>query len=267
MAGQITLGGLTTLNLSTHLDPMFTDLYSIWNVFSPTSGVLIASNPIKVTVSGTVDMAVQNSNVHKEKIVFVDPTRSANGKEAEWNWSSGTFQGRFVNDAYTVAADWVDVVGTSAGITSIKFGGPTSPLVDNTTTLGTGALRWSVVYAGTGTINTSDAREKTAVAPLTVAEIAASKDLAREVGSFQFLAAVADKGAAARRHIGMTVQKAMEIMTAHGLDPMRYAFICRDSWSATETDPAGDRYGFRADELLLFIARGFEARLTALEAA
>ncbi len=31
---QITLGSLTTLNLSTHLDPMFTDLYSVWNGFS-----------------------------------------------------------------------------------------------------------------------------------------------------------------------------------------------------------------------------------------
>jgi hypothetical protein len=29
---------------------------------------------------------------------------------------------------------------------------------------------------------------------------------------------------------------------------------------------AGDAYGFRTDQLLLFIARGFDARLTALEA-
>lgn len=34
-----------------------------------------------------------------------------------------------------------------------------------------------------------------------------------------------------------------------------------------EYRPAGDRYSFRHDELLLFIARGFAARLDALESA
>ncbi|GEL44183.1 hypothetical protein MEX01_47740 [Methylorubrum extorquens] len=33
----------------------------------------------------------------------------------------------------------------------------------------------------------------------------------------------------------------------------------------TPATPAGDRYGFRADQLALFIAAGYEARLAALE--
>lgn len=137
---------------------------------------------------------------------------------------------------------------------------------DNAITCGGPSNRFSTVYAGTGTINTSDAREKTPVVSLTDPEIAAAKDLAKEIGSYQFLSAVAAKGAEARHHIGMTVQRAIEVMTAHGLDPFRYGFICHDEWAATETEPAGDRYSFRPDELLLFIARGFEARLSALEA-
>ena len=173
----------------------------------------------------------------------------------------------------------------------------TKPIADGTYTLGAASNRWSTVYASTGSINTSDAREKTAVQPLTAAEIAAAKQLAAELGSFRFLAAVAAKGPAARLHIGMTVQRAMEIMVGHGLDPMAYGFICHDAWSAetvparterretglsdaqgqpltelvelepARTIPAGDRYGFRVDELLLFLARGFDARLRALEAA
>ena len=88
-------------------------------------------------------------------------------------------------------------------------------------------------------------------------------------------------------------------MHSHGLDPFRYGFICYDqwdeqpeivsSWPAKEAvldeagnviepaidagsevvqpyRPAGDRYSFRHDELLLFIARGIDARLSALEA-
>jgi len=170
------------------------------------------------------------------------------------------------------------------------------PATDNTQTLGAAANRWSVVYAGTGTINTSDAREKTEVAPMTANEIAAAKQLAGEFGTFRFLSAVAEKGAAARMHIGMTVQRAMDIMIANGLDPLNYGFICHDRWpdvtiaarteprktglfnaqgeemvEQVEVEPArvikgGDRYGFRPDELLLFLARGFDARLAALEA-
>ena len=99
---------------------------------------------------------------------------------------------------------------------------------DNTKTLGGPSNRWSVVYAGTGTINTSDARDKTPVRKLKAAELAAARDLAGEICVYQWLASVEEKGDAARLHIGMTVQRAIEIMESHGLDPWRYGFICRD---------------------------------------
>lgn len=152
---------------------------------------------------------------------------------------------------------------------------------DNTQTWGSAAKRWAVIYAGTGAINTSDAREKTAVKPLTIAEIEAAKQLSAEIGAYRFLSAIAAKGDDARSHIGMTVQRAIEVMESHGLAPFAYGFICYDEWPESivtheatddapewiETIPAGNRYSFRPDELLFFIARGFEARLSALEAA
>lgn len=141
------------------------------------------------------------------------------------------------------------------------------PGADNAKSLGLPAARWSQLYATTGTINTSDARDKTAVEPLTAAEIAAASDLAREVGAFRFLDSVLRKGDAARRHVGLTVQRAMDVMAAHGLVPSRYGFICRDEWPGQEAgETAGERYGFRPDQLALFIARGQEARLAAIEA-
>lgn len=135
--------------------------------------------------------------------------------------------------------------------------GHVSAGVDNAQTFGSASKRWSQFFAGTGTINTSDAREKTAVAELNFAEIAAASQLSREVGTYQFLTAVAAKGAGARHHVGMTVQRAIEVMESHGLDPFAYGFICYDTWDG------GDRYGFRTDELALFLAAGLEARLTA----
>ncbi len=169
---------------------------------------------------------------------------------------------------------------------------------DNTQTLGTASRRWSVVYAGTGTINTSDAREKTAVAPMTPDEIEAAKALSKEIGSFRFLQSIAEKGDKARTHIGFTVQRAIEIMESHGLDPFKYGFICYDSWDEVTVEhpaieaveevldengnvvtpsipaqnawtevvqTAGNIYAFRYDQLAMFLAAGFEARLSALE--
>ena len=167
------------------------------------------------------------------------------------------------------------------------FEGNVVNALDNTKTLGGAGYRWSTVYAGTGTINTSDAREKTTVRELTSAEIQAAQALAKEIGAYKFLAAVAEKGAAAREHIGMTVQRAIELLESFGLDPFTYGFICYDEWDqTTELIPgvgdvpeefrvvrkAGNRYSFRMDELLAFVARGTaaaleeqEARIAALE--
>lgn len=170
-----------------------------------------------------------------------------------------------------------------------------APGFDNAASSATASLRWSVVYAATGTINTSDAREKTDVVPLSADELAAASEMARAIGTYQWLASVAEKGAdKARHHAGLTVQRAIQIMQSHGLDPFAYGFICYDQWDELpeqwadipeerdadgnvireasrelmqEYRPSGDRYSFRTDELLLFMARGFAARLDALEAA
>lgn len=174
------------------------------------------------------------------------------------------------------------------------------PVADNTQPLGGASNRWSVVYAGTGTISTSDAREKTEVRPLSAAELAVTRELAKEIGVYKWLASIQEKGNKARDHIGLTVQRVIEIMQSHELDPYGYGFICYDEWEdqfvehsaeyqqvevrdengdiagyeqgdfvaeawTEHVQVAGSRYSFRMDELLLFIARGFEERLTALE--
>ena len=83
----------------------------------------------------------------------------------------------------------------------------------------------------------------------------------------------------------MTVQRAIEVLTSFGLSPFNYGFICYDEWEQQISDTAqdgadgpvvlreaGNRYSFRMDELLAFVARGAaaaleeqEARITALE--
>lgn len=75
---------------------------------------------------------------------------------------------------------------------------------------------------------------------LTESELSAAKDLARIIGVYKSKDAVAEKGDAARLHVGVTVQKVMAIMESHDLEPFAYSFIGYDKWddvweSLTET--------------------------------
>ena len=245
----------------------------------------------------------------------------------------GGFRWRTVNSTNTQSGP--EMVYSYEGILAVPMG--VNPASDGGANIGAPGLRFNTFFATTGAINTSDAREKTAVTSLTPEEIKAAKLLGSEIGSYKFLSAIAEKGDTARYHIGMTVQRAIEIMKFCNLEPMDYAFICYDEWVeipevttkiavgdilvtrdvevsvpteesgqfVTETrseeallasgvrytdyeayshdpayiwketsvetlvtqefKPAGNRYGFRYDQLALFIARGQEDRISQLE--
>jgi len=212
----------------------------------------------------------------------------------------------------------MNAAGAFAARWRVEASGELVPHADNTYEIGASANRPKQLWAVTGTINTSDAREKTPVRPLTAAELAAAAELGRKIGVYRWLAMVEAKGEAARQHIGMTVQRAIAILESHGLDPFAYGFVCYDEWDEQvavteerrlgrcvlsdkpevtiyenveesmadspdgdppllwvyerteqiveqEYRPAGDRYSFRMDELLAFIARGMAHRLDAVE--
>jgi hypothetical protein len=143
--------------------------------------------------------------------------------------------------------------------------GNTTPGTDNTQTLGSSFLRWSVVYAGTGTINTSDEREKQDIKDLSALEKEVAIGIKGLIKSFRFKDAVANKGDKARIHFGVTAQQVAEAFRIVGLNPDDYAMFCYDEWEATEAvinkegnevypaQPAGNRYGIRYDELLAFV--------------
>lgn len=162
---------------------------------------------------------------------------------------------------------------------NISNAGIIYPGADNAYSIGNSSMRVSAVYAANGAIQTSDARLKSEVRKFTDNEIAAAKLLSKEIGIYSWLAKQVAEGENAREHIGLTVQRAIEIMESCGLDPMHYGFICHDEWEEEDIiigyeddvtpimgkKEAGDRYSFRYDQLNLFIARGIEARLSALE--
>ena len=133
------------------------------------------------------------------------------------------------------------------------------PVADNAYSLGNASQRFSVVYAGTGTINTSDERTKTELLDLDSVELAVAKELKGAIKKFKFKDVVADKKDSARIHIGVGAQTVKSIFESHGLVAENYAILCYDEWedkvdkSGVVTKLAGNRYGIRYDELLAFI--------------
>lgn len=140
------------------------------------------------------------------------------------------------------------------------------PGADNVSTLGAGSRRWSVVYAGTGTINTSDEREKQQIRTLSEQEKAVAIKLKGLIRAFKFNDAVAKKGPEARTHFGVIAQEVERAFTEEGLSAGNYALLCYDEWEAvpavinqetgetiSEGIPAGNRYGVRYEELIAFI--------------
>lgn len=139
------------------------------------------------------------------------------------------------------------------------------PSTDNLLNLGHTSNRFKTIYAGTGTINTSDAREKREVRELSEAERAVAVRLKGLLRCFKFNDAVEQKGDGARIHCGVIAQDVKAAFEAEGLVAERYALLCYDEWPeqaevatdegevVTPSRAAGNRYGVRYEELLAFI--------------
>lgn len=122
------------------------------------------------------------------------------------------------------------------------------PGPDNARTLGNGAHRWSVVYAATGTINTSDAATKCDVTGFTDAEKRVALNLKTKIKKFRFKEAVGAKGDLARTHFGVIAQEVEAAFAAENLNASDYGVFCSDVLEDGTT-----RLGVRYDELFAFI--------------
>ncbi len=122
------------------------------------------------------------------------------------------------------------------------------PENDNVTTLGTASQRWTVVYATTGTINTSDGNSKTEVSTPSLMEVATARACLGLVRKYKLKDSVEQKGRWARWHFGLIAQDVQKAFAAHGLDAEDYGLFCAD-----ELEDGTTRLGLRYEELLAFI--------------
>ena len=145
----------------------------------------------------------------------------------------------------------------SASRFQITTGGAVTPGADNTQTLGSASLRWSTIFAGTGTINTSDERSKRDISAIPDDWLDAWGDV--EWCRYKFIEGN-------RWHTGLVAQQVRDAFAARDLDATKIGLLCFDEWEATPeiaavkddegnanlpnqpARPAGDRWGLRYDE-------------------
>lgn len=107
---------------------------------------------------------------------------------------------------------------------------------DNAVSCGASTKRWSTVYAGTGTINTSDRNEKENIRDIDEKYIRLFEKL-RPV-TYEFIGGNHD-----RIHIGYISQEVKEAMDEVGLTDLEFAGYCRDKKTEDVLDESGALVG------------------------
>lgn len=115
------------------------------------------------------------------------------------------------------------------------------PATDNTYTLGTASYRWTTVYATTGSINTSDANQKTDIVDISDAEKRVAVKLKSSMKRFKFKDGK-------RYHFGTIAQDVKSAFESEGLVAEEYGVFCSDT-----LENGTVQFGIRYEELFAFI--------------
>lgn len=203
------------------------------------SGTVTSSGSL--TLGGTLSLTSGNVTT----ALGYTPASTSSTVAAANNLSGGTL----TTSSYTLLSSTSLVaLGNNSGQgVFVNSSGSFSASADGIMSLGTSGFRWTTVYATTGTINTSDANQKTEIADLTAAELAVAKRIKGLFKTFKFKEAVAAKGEGARKHVGVMAQDVQAAFAAEGLNADEYGIFCSDTIDGVTT------LGVRYEELLAFV--------------
>lgn len=135
------------------------------------------------------------------------------------------------------------VASDGAGNAIQYFNSTVTPFGDNVYSSGTAGNRWSVVYAASGAISTSDENEKEQIQSVYPAVLRAWGKI--NYAQWMNKSAVIKKGKDARIHHGLIAQQIEDCFKSEGLDPFAYGLLCKD-----KLEDGTERYGVRYEEAL-----------------
>lgn len=180
-----------------------------------------------------------NVNIPNDsRIAFYDSTNTLqNGLRLTSNddWLVGANNGaNFTTIVSGSVGTYVSVGGNQITLTDTT---KLAPFPNGTIDLGGASNRWATVYAVTGTINTSDARDKNDIRPLSEKEKAVGIALRKLIRAFKW------NSGPSEIYVGVIAQDVIAAFDAEGLDAREYGIV----------DDTGDRLGVRYDQIFAFI--------------
>jgi len=145
--------------------------------------------------------------------------------------------------------DWIEAIGVDNATATIRVAGAVQPAADDAVSLGASDARWSAIWAATGTIETSDLRLKTDIAP---------SDLGLDF--IRALQPVRYRWAAGKRtHYGLIAQDVAAALETVG---------CTDFGGYVKADPADaeSREGLRYSAFIAPLVAAMQALAIRIEA-
>ena len=223
VAGSLIAGKMDTrrLGVNTVPDNLMGTFHIRTSDYGPSTPAHSNGDDLIVESSGNTGMTIRSGATGFGTILFASPT--------------------IQNRAGLVYNHSTDVLAIRAGggDRCLVDSGAFYPGTDNALSLGKASNRFSVIYAGTATINTSDVRHKTDIEELNAVERVVAIKLKGLIRRYKFLDAIADKGDGARYHVGVIAQEVKAAFESEGLVAEDYGILCFDEWDDQyETIPA-----------------------------
>ena len=170
-----------------------------------------ADSTNRLAVSSAATLLNHAGNGHQVKI-----NKATAGDTAsllyQTNWSGRAEMGLAGDDNWRLkvspdGATWINALTVSATTGIATVAASFRPASDNAVTLGASGARWSAIWAATGTIQTSDARQKTDIEP---SDLGLDFILALSPVKYRWLVGGNEEGTArpgARTHYGLLAQQ------------------------------------------------------------
>ncbi|HTM78343.1 MAG TPA: DUF2793 domain-containing protein [Devosia sp.] len=232
----------------------------------PTLGINTAADPTnRLAIASSASLFTHAGNGHQLKLNKAAATDTAS-LLYQTGYSGRAEMGLMGDNTWRIkvspdGSSWLNALTIDSATGGVTLIASLRPAIDNAITLGASGARWAAVWAATGTIQTSDARQKTDIAP---SDLGLDFILGLEPVRYRWLVGGNCDGVARpgrRTHYGLLAQQVKTVLDSLG---------CMDFAGYIKADPenADSEEGLRYDAFiapLIAAVQTLAARLEALE--
>lgn len=170
----------------------------------------------RLAIAAPATLFTHEGNGHQLKLNKASATDTAS-LLFQTDWSGRAEMGLAGDDHWRLkvspdGTNWLTAISIDAATGTALFAATVSPQFDNAATLGSAGARWSAIWAATGTIQTSDLRQKTDIGPC---DLGLDFILALEPVRYRFVVGGHEAGEprkGRRLHYGLIAQQVQAVL-------------------------------------------------------